>query len=73
MICFRVHCFNNYAKNEICPDLEVSYYIECSTKIDLGIKINRQKEKSQEESKQNPIVCQNTRACLECDETGSKP
>ena len=26
----RVHCFNNYENNRICPDLEVRYFIECS-------------------------------------------
>ena len=26
---FRVHCFNNWGKNGQCPDLEISYLIEC--------------------------------------------
>ena len=47
ILCFSVHCFNNYGKNidKKCPDLEVRYYIECNEKINKSRK------------KRSPIVC----------------
>lgn len=52
-IVFRVHCWNNYGNNigQNCPDLEISYYIECSEEIDFNEIKNRRK-------KRTPVVCQ---------------
>ena len=50
---FRVHCFNKYGKNKNsdCPDLEVTYYIECSEKIvNEGSRMRREIDV--------PIICQ---------------
>ena len=51
-ILLRIHCFNNYGKNEKtnCPDLEVRYYIECSEETDLSVIKYRRNRRS-------PIVC----------------
>ena len=55
---FRIHCFNKYGKNknDDCPDLEVTYYIECSEKIeteDLDLKKSRMRRNIDV-----PIICQ---------------
>ena len=55
---FRIHCFNKYGKNknDDCPDLEVTYYIECSEKIENE---EPDLEKSQMRRKNHiPIICQ---------------
>ena len=52
---FRIHCFNKYGKhkNDNCPDLEVTYYIECSEKEDLGLRESRMRREIEV-----PIICQ---------------
>ena len=55
---FRIHCFNKYGKNENddCPDLEVTYYIECYEKIekeDLDLRESYMRRKNNA-----PIICQ---------------
>ena len=55
---FRIHCFNKYGKNKNrdCPDLEVTYYIECSEKIekeDLDLRESYMRRKID-----IPIICQ---------------
>ena len=53
---FRVHCFNNYEKNKDknCPDLELTYYIECSEKIEnLDLRENDIGRRGDP-----PIICQ---------------
>ena len=52
-LCLRVHCWNDYGKNKgkNCPDLEISYYIECTEQIDFQSIKNRKKR--------SPIVCEN--------------
>ena len=37
-ISFSIHCFNNYEENGACIDLELSYFLECSTLSKLGRK-----------------------------------
>ena len=41
---FRIHCFNNYRNNN-CPDLEVSYLIECQQSSDQNKAQIRRKER----------------------------
>ena len=50
-LCLRVHCWNDNGKNKgkNCPDLEISYYIECTEQIDFEAIKNRRKR--------SPIVC----------------
>lgn len=55
---FRIHCFNKYGKNknDDCPDLELTYYIECSKKIEqenLDLRPSRMRRKIDV-----PIICQ---------------
>ena len=72
---FRVHCFNKYGKNKNsdCPDLEVTYYIECSEKIekeDLELKKSRTRRQIDV-----PIICQHesiNNPLLENKTTGSQ-
>ena len=32
----RIHCFNNFESNGACIDLELSYFLECSTLSKTG-------------------------------------
>ena len=59
---FRVHCFNKYGKNKNknCPDLELTYYIECSEQIDLDLRENHMRRRGKESS-DDPIICQQAR------------
>ena len=60
ILCFRVHCFNNFRKTEAnCPDLEVSYYIKCSEEIDFtDTEFTERVKRSALESSNSSIVCQ---------------
>ena len=42
-----VHCFNNYENQKICPDLEVSYLIECKLPLEQNtVRIQQRNQKN---------------------------
>ena len=47
-------------KNKNCPDLELTYYIECSEQIDLDLRENHLRRRGKESS-DDPIICQQAR------------
>ena len=48
---FSVHCFNDYDGNGQCPDLEVSYYMECYELVKDG-----GQRKSYPTCRQRPLI-----------------
>ena len=51
LMSLRVHCFNNYENQKICPDLEVSYLIECKLPLEQNpIRVQRRNQ-------QNKLSC----------------
>ena len=42
-----MHCFNNYESQKICPDLEVSYLIECKLPLEQNtVRIQQRNQKN---------------------------